>query len=70
MKTKQHTLTPQEAFIVHARSLKGTHPDATWEEIATRIIALNPLGCLAVITDIGTWPSSEPELQALQKVWK
>lgn len=42
----------------------------TPEEFARRMLAHMPNLCLQVLEIIGSWPSSEPELAALQKAYR
>lgn len=60
--------TPAARFVerVRARVAQGMG----LAEAARRVAALNPGLALDVIEEIGSWPSGEPELAALQRVWR
>ena len=42
----------------------------TPEEFARKFCIRNPKEALLILEEIGSFPSSEPELRALQKVWR
>jgi hypothetical protein len=52
-------------------AIATTHktPDRSWDAVARFIHARAPRLTLAVLEQIGSWQSSEPELAALQRVW-
>ena len=43
--------------------------DLTPEAFARRMLVSSPNLCLLVMEAIGSWPSSEPELAALQRLY-
>lgn len=62
------TESPTAAFIRMARDLKHEHESSFTG--AARAIARQDLALtLEVMETIGSYPSSEPELRALQAVW-
>lgn len=66
MRTIQHELTDYEAFILHVRALRGSGLDVT--EAARRARASDPELAARVLDAVGSWPSSEPEIRALQEL--
>lgn len=68
MKTVKHELTDYEAFILHVRSLKGLHPDWSWADAARRARDADRERASRVLESVGSWPSSEPEIRALQSL--
>ena len=60
------------AFIYHKRyaMAKSEDPSITVDTFARYAVAHWPKLTLAVLELIGCWPSSEPELAALQRCWR
>ena len=59
-------VTDYEAFILHVRALRVAHPELDCHAAARRARAANPELASRVLEAAGSWPSSEPEIRALQ----
>lgn len=68
MKTVSLQDTPVTRFIRWMRSIRTVTPGITWEDAARYVLTRDPILCWDVLNQIGSWPSSEPELAALQRV--
>lgn len=57
--------------VLHAiETIKAfTEQGASLEQAAREYRKHYPSRCVDVLDEIGSWPSSEPELAALQKAW-
>lgn len=62
----KHQLTDYEAFILHVRSLRSLDPGLSFEAAARQARAADPALASRVLDACGSWPSSEPEIRALQ----
>lgn len=53
------------------RKIRALHDEGvSWEAAARTFMIRYPNHALDVMDRVGTWPSSEPEIRALQKVWR
>jgi hypothetical protein len=59
-------ITDYEAFVLHVRALRVAHPELSVTEAARRARAADPALASRVLDVAGSWPSSEPEIRALQ----
>jgi hypothetical protein len=59
-------LTDYEAFVLHVRALKQQDPNRTWVDAARLAKAADHDLASRVLDAVGMWPSSEPEIRALQ----
>lgn len=67
MKVVQHEITDYEAFILHVRALRNTK-GVSVTEAARLARAADPALASRVLETVGSWPSSEPEIRALQQL--
>lgn len=65
MKTVQREVTDYEAFILHVRALRNTR-GVSVTEAARLARAADPALASRVLDAAGSWPSSDPEIRALQ----
>lgn len=65
MKVVQHEVTDYEAFVLHVRALRNTK-GVSVTEAARLARAADPALASRVLETVGSWPSSEPEIRALQ----
>ena len=61
-------VTDYEAFILHVRALRVSRPELDFVAAAIRARASNPELASRVLEAAGSWPSSEPEIRALQSL--
>ncbi len=61
-------MTDYEAFILHVRSLRVAEPARSDEAAARLARAANPALASRVLDAVGSWPSSDPEIRALQSL--
>ncbi len=66
MKTVGIPVTDYEAFILHVRALRIKRPELSVTEAARLARAADPALASRVLDAAGSWPSSEPEIRALQ----
>lgn len=59
-------VTDCEAFILHVRSLRTKQPELSFAEAARLARSADPALASRVLDTVGSWPSSDPEIRALQ----
>lgn len=57
------------ALVKSGITVEGKKIDLDVDEAARYLVRAQRELCLRVMEEIGIWPSSEPELRALQKAW-
>lgn len=59
-------VTDYEAFVQHVRALRSSQPELSFTEAARLARSADPALASRVLDAVGSWPSSEPEIRALQ----
>lgn len=59
-------ITDYEAFVLHVRALRVKQPDMSLSQAARLARSRDPDLASRVLETVGSWPSSDPEIRALQ----